>query len=197
MSLAYHSRNAVMAQRTRARIQRAGEVAGQKLWTDQERETVKRLAPDYKALRKALRKRSHVAIRAQAAKLGLTKPIHFWTGAELSKLRKLYPAASSKEICEAFPHSTWTNIKQAARYHGFRRKRVGYKLTGIPGLDEVRRRCFEIGWSMPDLDKAARTGKYFSRSGWIGKKINHRALGRAIEALDGYIMPDWKEEQPS
>ena len=46
-----------MAQRmSSARIQRAGEVAGQKLWTEQERETVKQLAPDYKALRKALRR---------------------------------------------------------------------------------------------------------------------------------------------
>lgn len=193
MSLAYHSRNAVMAQRMRARVQRAGEIAGQKLWTEQERETVKQLAPDYKALRKALRRRTYVAIRAQAGKLGLTKAIHIWTGAELSKLRKLYPTSSREDICAAFPHSAWDNIKQAARYHGFRRKRSGYKLTGIPGLDEVRRRCFKIGWTMPDLDKAARTGHYFSRAGWIGKKINHRALGRAIEALDGTVEARWQE----
>lgn len=191
MALAYHARNAVMAQRMRARVHRAGEIAGQKLWTDQERETIRQLAPDYQALRKALRRRSYVAIRAQAGKLGLTKEIHIWTGAELSKLRKLYPEASPQDICAAFPHSTWHNIQQTARYHGFRRKRKGYKLTGIPGLDEVRRRCFEIGWTMPDLDKAARTGKYFSKAGWIGKRTNHRALGRAIEALDGAIMPEW------
>lgn len=191
MSLAYFSRNADFAERTRERIRRAGYVAGQRLWTDGEREKIKQLAPDYKALRKALRSRSYVAIRHQAGKLGLTKEIHIWTGAELSKLRKLYPTASPQDICAAFPHSTWQNIQQTARYHGFRRKRKGYKLTGIPGLDEVRRRCFEIGWTMPDLDKAARTGTYFSRAGWIGKRINHRALGRAIEALDGAVMPEW------
>ena len=41
------------------------------------------------------------------------------------------------------------------------------------------------------MDKAARTGTYFSRAGWIGKRLNHRALGRAIEALDGAVMPEW------
>ena len=193
MSLAYFSRHAASAERTRERIRRTGRVAGQKLWTETEREKVKQLAPDYKALRSVLRGKTPTAIRFQCSKMGLTKTIHIWTGAELSKLRKLYPSASPQEICGAFPHSTWTNIKQAARYHGFRRKRAGYTMTGIPALDEVRKKCFEIGWTMADLDKAARTGTYFRRAGWSGKKISHRALGRAIEALDGNVMAAWKE----
>ncbi|NTA37536.1 hypothetical protein [Agrobacterium salinitolerans] len=191
MSLAYFSRNADLAQRARERIRRDGYVAGQKLWTDGEREKIKQLAPDYRALRKVLRGRTATAIRFQCSRMGLTKSIHVWTCAELSKLRKMYSTASAEEICGVFSHSSWINIQQVARYHGLRRRRLGYKPTGIPGLDEVRRRCFEIGWTMPDLDSAARTGTYFSRAGWIGKKINHRALGRAIEALDGAVMPEW------
>ncbi len=36
-------------------------------------------------------------------------------------------------------------------------------------------------------NEGSRPGRYFQRAGWIGKKINHRALGRAIEVLDGVI----------
>ena len=191
MSLAYFARNARSAERMRERIRRSGMVAGHKVWTDAEREILKGLVPDYKAVRRRLRSRTAAAIQAQSCKLGLTKPMRYWTAAEISKLRRIYPTATKQELCEAFPFSTWQNIKAKAMYYKFRKRRVPFKLTGIPGLDEVRKRCYEIGWSMRDLDSAARTGSYFRRAGWIGKRINHRALGRAIEALDGAVMPEW------
>jgi len=180
MSLAYFARNARSAERMRERIRRSGMVAGHKVWTDAEREILKGLVPDYKAVRRRLRSRTAAAIQAR-----------YWTAAEISKLRRIYPTATKQELCEAFPFSTWQNIKAKAMYYKFRKRRVPFKLTGIPGLDEVRKRCYEIGWSMRDLDSAARTGSYFRRAGWIGKRINHRALGRAIEALDGAVMPEW------
>lgn len=193
MSLAYYAQNARSAERTRMRIQRSGMVAGQKIWSEDECNVLRELAPDYKAVFRRLRTRTVGAIKAQSSKLGLTKPVRFWTAAEISKLRKIYPTATREELCAAFPHSSWRNIKAKAQYYHFRKKRKPFKIIGIPGLDEVRKRCFEIGWSMPDLDKAARTGTYFQRAGWIGKKINHRALGRAIEALDGEIKAAWRE----
>lgn len=192
MSLAYFARNARSAERARRRMQREGvTMSGAKLWTDEEREIVEKLAPDYDAIVKRLPHRTRTAIKSQAGKMGLSRAIHIWTAAEISKLRKLYPRASAEEICTAFPHSTWINIRQAARYHGFRRLNKAYKPTGIGALDEVRRKCFEINWTMGDLDKAAKTKKYFRKCGWIGKKINHRALGRAIEALDGVVQAQW------
>ncbi len=197
MSLAHYAHNARSAQRARARMERAGmNMNGDILWTDREREVIRQIGPDFDAIRKKLPKRTRIAIAAQCRRMGLKqKSQHIWSAAEISKLKRMYRGgASVAEICEAFPHSIWDNIQQVARYHGSRRDyRRPYKLTGIPGLDEVRRRCFEIRWSMRDLDKAAKTGSYFRRCGWIGKNINHRALGRAIEALDGVVQARWNE----
>jgi len=194
MSFAYYARNVASGERARRRMVRAGvNMRGQKLWDDTERQILLDHRGDYDAMRKRLRHRSRVAIRSQCAKMGLQRSVHVWSAAEVSKLRRMYPKASSEEICIAFPHSTWTNIKQVARYHGFRRATFSYKLTGIPALDDVRHRCRDIGWSMVDLDKAARTGRYFQHAGWVGKRINHRALGRAIEALDGVVQAQWNE----
>lgn len=195
MSLAYFARNAASGERARRRMQRSGfTMSGQKLWTQTERQILLDHKGDYAAMKKLLPDRSIAAIASQCSKMNLRKTIHVWTAADISKLRRMYPKASEEEICAAFPHSTWVNIQQVARYRGMRRdRRVPYKITGIPALDEVRQRCFEIRWSMPDLDKAARTGNYFYRAGWIGKRVNHRALGRAIEALDGVVQARWND----
>ncbi|APO67260.1 hypothetical protein IE4872_CH01618 [Rhizobium gallicum] len=195
MSLAYFARNVRSGERSRRKMRREGyNMRGDQLWTNSERQVLLELRGDYDAMSKRLPHRSLNALYGQCAKMRLRKSIHVWTAADISKLRKLYPRASVEEICGALPHSTWVNIQQVARYRGFRRLRRPYKVTGIPALDDVRARCYEIGWSMRDLDKAARTGRYFSRAGWVGKKrINHRALGRAIEALDGVVQAQWND----
>lgn len=193
--LAYFARNAASGERARRRMEREGmTMRGHALWTDQERDVLVKFKGNYHAMRKRLPHRSLTAIYSQCAKMGLRKSIHIWSAADISKLRRLYATASVEDICKAFCHSTWINIQQVARYRGFQRRgRQPYKLTGIAGLDAVRQRCYEIGWTMADLDSAARTGTYFKRCGWIGKRVNHRALGRAIEALDGIVQAKWRE----
>lgn len=194
--LAYFARGAASAERARRRIKREGvTMRGDKLWTDEENAIIKKCGPSFDEIGKRLPHRTRTAIRFQSRKLGFCqKRQHNWTAAEISKLRRLYPRASREEICGIFSHSTWQNITQVARYHGARREcSKAYSPTGFPTLDEVRKRCREIRWTMPDLDKAARTGTYFARAGWIGKKINYRALGRAIAALDGEVKAAWND----
>lgn len=195
MSLDYLTHCAKRGQRSRRHMRRQGSnMKGDRLWSLEEEAVLVAHQGDYALMRKLLPHRTEAAIASRCQLLGLRRKIHVWTIAELGKLRRLYPWASVKEIEEAFPHSNWANICQAARYHGFRRYlRAGYKSTGYAALDEVRQRCFEIRWTMKDLDTAAKTGRYFQRAGWIGKKINHRALGRAIEVLDGVIECRWKD----
>ena len=195
MSLDYLTRAVKMGQRSRRRMRKHGQnMKGDRLWSREEEAVLIAHQGEYELMSKLLPHRSRAAIASRCQLLGLRRKIHVWTAAELAKLRRLYPVASVQEIEEAFPHSSWTNICQVARYHGFcRAVRSTYKSTGHPALDDVRQRCLEIRWTMKDLDKAARTGCYFQRAGWIGKKINYRALGRAIEALDGVIECRWKE----
>lgn len=153
---------------------------------------VRKHGHDYKTLNKLLN-RSEWAIKHKAIQLGMRKKLHFWTAAEITKLRKMYPTASPEELREAFPQTGLVNLGYLVRYHGMRRKRREYKSTGVDVLDQIRKRCFDIGWSMVDLDEAAGTGDYFSRSGWRRKKrLNLWAAGRAIEALDGNIEIRWR-----
>jgi hypothetical protein len=107
----------------------------------------------------------------------------------------MYPRSSQEEICAAFPHSTWINISQAARYHGLRREKPAYKTTGHAAIDQIREKCHEIRWSMADLDREAGTKTYFSRQRWYGKRINYKAVGRALEALEGQMTIKWLEDR--
>ena len=195
MTISYHASVVARGERSRRVIELRGTAPnGAKLWTDAEITILVKYQGCYEKMYEKLPRRSHRAIRSKYCSLGLPRsgrPRHLWTAFEISRLRKLYPAASPEEICSAFPHSTWRAICQAALYHNLRRRKRPYKVTGIPALDEVRRRCFEIGWSMADLDKMARTRNYFSKAGWMRRKVNHRALGRAIEALDGVVLAQW------
>lgn len=186
--LAMHAR---AAQLTRLRLAKTGmTMAGEKVWTEEERALVSQFAPAYDELVKLLPHRSRKAIRCQASTLCVAWPRHIWSAAEISKLRKVYPRGDRTEICSLFPHSTWVNIQKVARYHGFRRARKPYKLTGHEPLDQVRAKCFELNLNMVELDAECRTRSYF-QGGWCGKRLNYRALGRAVEVLEGKIHLQW------
>ncbi|NTI03474.1 hypothetical protein G6K88_15735 [Agrobacterium rhizogenes] len=196
MSLAYHARNTASAERARRRIQREGyNMKGDKLWTDEERQIILAIGPDFDAIRKKLPHRTRIAIASQCRKMGLKQQQqHIWSAAEISKLRRLYPSASREEICQEFVHSTWVNIMQTARYHGLRRKRRPFKPTGNPSVDEMLVKLFEAKFSLPDLDKECRTKRYFQKGKWRYKRPNYNHLAKALDVLDGEFRVEWREE---
>ena len=195
MSLAYYARNARTAERARRWMKREGfTMSGQKLWTEEEIAVIKSIGPDFDAIRKKLPHRTRIAIASQCRKIGLKqRSQHVWSAAEISKLRKLYPRASIKEINETFPHSTWINIRQVATYHGFRRARRPFKPTGNPPVDEMLVKLFEANLTFVDLDKECRTKTYFAHAAWRYQKLNYNRLMKAIELLDGELAVRWRE----
>lgn len=86
MSLAYHARNARSAEMLKNLIRTTEMVAGNKLWTEEEREIIRRLAPDYDAIAKLIPGRTRKAIRQQSSQLGAARRMHIWNGSELAKL---------------------------------------------------------------------------------------------------------------
>lgn len=156
-------------------------------------EILRSRAPDYDALHKLFPYRTRTAIEAQCRKMGLQKTIHIWKGAEISRLSRFYPRASIEQICEEFPHSTWINIRQAAQYHGLRRRRKPFKPTGIVAIDMVLKKCFEANMSLADLDKECRTKMYFRKQKWRVRKPNYSRFAKAIEILDGELMVQWRD----
>ena len=122
MSLSHHLS---VGERTRSRIARTGLTArGDRVWSPEETEALRRLFPDRKSLRVALPSRTPIAIDRKASKLGLVTRLHAWTGSEVSRLRKLWTTGKHKaEVLEAFPGMTWSMITNQAQYSRLRRPR--------------------------------------------------------------------------
>ena len=193
MTLSYHSRNAANAARQRSRVQREGyTMSGQKVWNEAEDELLRSLFPDYKAIVKALPHRTYFACRTRARTLGLVVARPPFTAKELSLIRRLYPAADRDELLARLPGRDWGRITAFAQRHGVRRLPKTYKPTGVQVLDQIRSRCRELNYTMPDLDKLIRSKGYFGKANWSRGHIHHRDIGRAVRALFGELKADWK-----
>lgn len=188
-------RGAQTAQRNRRHMARTGTtLSGQKLWTPAEETLLRELYPlmTYAEMADHFKGRTWMAIRHKAQKLGLTKQRHVWTAAEISKLRRVYSSGTLNELRSAFPDVGPSHLASIARYHGARRPRTPFKETGVPAIDQIRRRAFELGYSMVDVDQLARSKKYFANGGWHSGHLHHRAIARAIDALDGDVGANWR-----
>lgn len=168
-------------------------MAGQDLWSEQEVQILNALAPRYDLIGEQIKRRTFEAIRHKCNGLGLSKTIHVWTGAEISKLRRLYPAAPKQAIIDAFPFSTWSKIKSTARRHRFRRARPAFKKSEDPLMNAILMRCTAIGWSLADLDAECGTRRYFRTRDWRKYTPNPRAVLKAIEVLGGTASVTWPE----
>lgn len=195
----YHLRNYVRgaeaAARQRRQMARTGETfAGQPLWTDAELEVCRSRYPDYEGIKRKLRKRSLVAIQRKCNELGLVPKRRAWTGADVARLRRMYPTSSRKELLEAFPRRSFRSLKFAANSRGITREKKPYKITGHRPLDQLRERCFEQGYVMRDIDQYARSKKYFQKATWREDWFSARHVARAVRALGGRLVVEWRDE---
>ncbi len=192
MDLSNHSRHAASATRLRKRIQREGfTMDGKKVWTIEEDNIVRSLFPDYKAMLKELPHRSYSGFRYRAHVLDLVTRRPPFTAKELSTIRRFYPTAEREELLSLLPGRKWHAIASVAARNGIYRELKPFKVTGLTVLDQIRLRCRELNYTMPDLDKMARTKHYFEKAAWLNY-TSHRALGRAVDALFGDMKADWK-----
>ncbi len=183
------ARNAAAAQSLR----RQRELSSADLWQPEDDDLLRRLYPDYDALRKAFPGRSYRAIQGHVSRLGIAAKRHRWTSAELSRLRRLYQSASRQEVLAAFPEMGWKQIKARAEHAGLRRPRRPYCPTGHAILDDIRSRCFELRYSMVDLDQMAKTNHYFTKALWANARVvKAQPVVRAVDALDGSLLVRWR-----
>ncbi|MCJ8509259.1 hypothetical protein MUU53_15185 [Rhizobium lemnae] len=189
MRLRDHSSGAASAARMRAHILRSGyTLFGQRVWTDGENFICRLFYPDYFSLRQILYNRSFTVIKSHCHAIGLCRKRHHWGALDKVRLKKLYPTGTRAEICAAFPGVEWDNICAVARYYGYRRKKRPYKLTGVPALDAVRSRCYDVKINMRELDEDCRTKTYFQKRGCRPQYPNFRAINRAAIYLGGHLI---------
>ena len=183
------ARSAALA---RARIRKTGYVCGYgKVWSHREEQVCRLFWPKTYEISRLLRGRSVGAVQAKCRQLGLTPKAHPWTAAELSKLKRIYPASSWEEIYAALPGRSLNSIRHAVQYYKIRRNRKPYKPTGNFLIDQIRSRCFDLNYRMHDADKLALSKRYFYKAGWHSGWINHKAIARAVAALDGRLIVQW------
>ncbi len=198
VSIHYLAQGAATAERNRQRIRRTGLTpSGHQLWTKKEDDRLRALHGT-KLLREIAVDigRSFYAVRSRAQSLGLAPKRHIWTGAEVSRLRRMYVGGESSEsLAEAFPHANILNIRAIANLHRIYRTRRPFSPTGFPLLDQVRARAFDLGYTMSDLDELTELGSYFAQVQWHKSGLNLRAIALAIEAMDGSLMAQWNDPE--
>ena len=188
------ARNAAMAEAMRQRIRRAGRTPrGQFVWTKKEDYIVKCLYPDYVELQRTLRRRTYYSLRHRARFLDVVKRRHIWKTHEIAYVKRLYLAANTKELFDAFPGMTWHQIAGKARHLGLRGRKPKLKPTGHLLIDAIRTRAMTRGWSMVDIDAVAGTKRYFQKANWhTSGHPDHSAILKAIEVLEGEIAIRWQ-----
>lgn len=191
--LRWASRGAIASESARARIRREGRTPkGDPLWTKREDAIFRALLPDYKAIKRKLRRRSMRSLYARANYLGLALKIKPWTAGDVSRLRRMWRDASRAQIMAELPGRSWSAIQGKGQTFGIRRLPWQPKLTGKEMLDAIRARAAELRISLRDLDRTCVGRRYFANSSRRSEKPRRNVLLRAIKALGGRVEIVWR-----
>jgi hypothetical protein len=93
-------------------------------------------------------------------------------------------------MLKAFPEMRWQQIQAQARFRGFTKPKTCPKVLGIPILDAIRHRAFELNYSFSDLDAECHSRRYFQTT---PRRINWKYVSRAIKYLGGTATVQWTD----
>lgn len=186
--------------------ERAFEPFGYRLWSVREKQVILDLFPDRQAIYELLPNRSRSSVNAMIIRLHRPHARPAWTPKEQAIVRRLYPFAPASKIRAALPDRTFSAVKKWAQQHHIYRRRRPYKPTGILLIDQIRDRCFELGYTMRDLDALIGSRHYFRQgqfrsadktAEWALRKGRHHHpdVGKAVRALGGHLTAVWDDDQ--
>ena len=162
--------------------------AGQLLWSDAEVALLYEHYPDYATLVRLLPHRTRKAIGLKVAKLGLAGPLKVWADDEVFRFKPPYrggvPVA---EILPLLNQKTTTQLYGAAWKRRIRRPRRRPKLVGVPILDSIRQRAFDMNITLTELDEATGVKGYFTSP----RSLRWRPILKAIDILGGKAVVRW------
>lgn len=135
--------------------------------------------------------RSLAALKHRAATLGIVRRRHVWKQTGVRKLIRLVAAgASNAELLSAFPELGPARISYKIGH--LKLPRRGPDLVDFDelALHEVRRRAAAKSMTLVELDRQARTGRYFQKS---TRRLMLGHVARATEVLGGEIEIEWED----
>jgi hypothetical protein len=161
------------------------------VWTFDEDEKVQALYPRYDLLRAALPNRTQSALKQRARHLGVVHRRHVWTNLEVRRLREAFEKhASDRELEALFPGIRLSQIKSKAGHIKAPHRRAQRAVFEVQALDAIRHRAKARGLSYVELDRQARTGKFFQKS---RRQPMLKPIARAAALLGGEVCIDWRE----
>jgi hypothetical protein len=160
-------------------------------WTSHEDERLRTLYPRYDLLRVALPHRSLSALKHRVRRLGIVRRRHIWTNLEIRRLHEAFENhVSDRELEGLFPSLRLSQIKAKAGHIRAPHRRSQQVIFGVQALDAIRQRAKAEGLSNVELDRRARTGKFFQKS---SRKPMLKQIARAVALLGGEVSIVWRE----
>lgn len=161
------------------------------IWTADEDERLRALYPRYDLLRVALPHRSLSALKHRVRRLGIVRQRHIWTNIEVRRLREAFDNhVPDRELEALFPGLRLGQIKAKAGHIQAPHRRAQRAIFEVQALDAIRHRAKARGLSYVELDRQARTGKFYQKS---RRQPMLKQIGRAAALLGGEVCIEWQE----
>ena len=161
-------------------------------WSAGEDATLRKLYPDYRALREHLPQRTIAALKNRIRAIGIARRRHIWTNLEVARLRKAYvDGMRGSDLMALFPGLQLSQIEKKARHIRADRREPSRAYFGEPALDAIRNRSKEMRISLVELDRLARTGRYFQSS---SRRAFLKPIVRAARIMDAEVRIEWLDE---
>jgi hypothetical protein len=160
-------------------------------WTAHEDERLRTLYPRYDLLRVALPHRSLSALKHRVRRLGIVRRRHIWTNLEIRRLHEAFENhVPDRELEALFPGLGLGQIKAKAGHIRAPHRRSPQVIFGVRALDAIRQRARAQGLSNVELDRRARTGKFFQKS---RRQPMLKQIARAAVLLGGELCIVWRD----
>src|SRR6266852_578367 len=174
-------------------------INGTRSWTAEEDAIVLKMKATAASKRLKGRTRAACNTRRNSLRNQEPKPMNAagpgarWTAEECKILRARYSTAKRTSDLMAFlPRFTPFQIRSKARHMGLRREFFGDSDVPIVGhielIDQIRLRAKQDGIPLCKIDGLLKTGRYFMENWRRQRKVNLRAVARAIEFFGGTLV---------
>lgn len=158
-------------------------------WTLDEDVLLRTHYPDYGRLQKHLPHRTFSALKHRVRAIGIVNRRHVWTNVEVARLHKAYEAGvPDRELEGLFPGLRLVQIKSKAGHVRAARRKPRPARFDVPALDAIRTRATNMCLSFVELDRRARTGRFFQKS---CRRPCLKHIVRAATCLDAEVTIDW------
>lgn len=172
-------------------------------WQPWEEAALQRFAADLDASMAALPHRSRAGIEKRRNALGLTPArVMEWRTTEDKVIRENYlKVRDAAGLTAMLPGRTLPAVQKRVLRLNLEIPPLAFD-TSNDVVNAINNRCRDLGYTMRDLDRIAKTDEYFTRRAWgsydkdnSGRRavIYSASISKAVNALGGELRVEWPD----